>query len=635
MSYDDAYRELNDTQREAVDWADGPALVLAGPGSGKTKVLTLRVARFLTSSPTKNFRILALTFTNKAADEMSQRVNALAPDHEQRLFIGTFHAFCSQVLRQHGTHIGVQSSFAIYNTENDRRQILRDATRGAVHEATVRNTESDVIGKIDKLMYRLVTPEDTIKQFVDPDEGRRYEEIYAAYDRELRRLNALDFNSLLLQTYRLITGYPAIAERYRRTYRYWLIDEFQDTNTAQYRLIKALTGTDFNNVFVVADDDQIIYEWNGANYKQLERFRKDYSPKQLQLPTNYRCPATIIAAANKLVQYNKSRTPNKTQLVAAKAKNEFPDDEHIRVFRYANETEETAGLAATIVRSGQATWASTVVLARSRSLLDLLLPCLKDSGVQAVIAQRRDNFLAPEFRWLQSTLRQVVRPLDKTNFIQLVDAYNRMADLKISAKQVVVDAEQQGRDYLSLWADALLLHPHCSSTGRLVAELWKRPDKHAAFMRHFEQQFRAAVPDDDAHSDLADDYAAWEELRTAIARAVGRDAPLDHFLQQLDLRSKEPTPPDDTVRLMTIHGAKGTEANYVYVMGMAEDQIPSFQSVKKGDDSPAMEEERRNCFVAITRTKEQLTLSVAKSYRGWAKQPSRFLREMDLLHLLA
>lgn len=634
MSYDDAYQELNETQREAVDWGDGSVLVLAGPGSGKTTVLTLRVARLLRDSPTKNFRILALTFTNRAADEMTGRVNVIAPDQEQRLFIGTFHAFCSQVLRQHGAHIYIQSNFTIYSTEEDRKQILRDATHGTPHETTVRDYGKDVLGTIDKLKYRLVMPEDTIRHFADQDKGRRYAEIYAAYESELRRLNALDFNSLLVQTYGLFTQYPAIAERYRRAYPYWLIDEFQDTNTAQYRLVKALAGTTFKNLFVVADDDQIIYEWNGANYKQLERFREDYAPKELQLPTNYRCPATIIAAANKLVQFNNSRTPNKTPLVAAKAKNEFPDHEHIRVFGYENEVEEAGGIAAIIAESGQPTWGQTVVLARNRSLLDALLPQLKDAGVPTVIAQRRDNFLTPEFGWLHFSLRQVVRPLDKTNFIQLVNAFNKMAGLELSGKQLIIDAEQQGRDYLTVWADELLPYLHCKSTGALVAELCKRPDTHPGFIRHFEQQFRAAIPEDDPHTDLADDCAAWQELRITIGQAVGRDAPLDHFLQQLDLRSKEPPPPEDTVRLMTIHGAKGTEANYVYVMGMAEGQIPSFQSVKQGDDSPAMEEERRNCFVAITRTKEQLTLSAASAYRGWSKRPSRFLREMGLLHLL-
>jgi DNA helicase-2/ATP-dependent DNA helicase PcrA len=629
MSYDDAYAELNETQRYAVDWQDNAALVLAGPGSGKTKVLTTRIARLLRESPTKNFRILALTFTNKAADEMAERVAILAPGMDARMLIGTFHAFCSQVLRQHGSHIGIQSNFTIYNTDDDRKQILHDATKTTRHATTVRQNDK-VLEKIDELMYRFATLESAPAYFRDPEQGKQYAEIYHAYEQELRRLNALDFNSLLVQTYRLITEYPAIAARYQRAYPYWLIDEFQDTNTAQYRLIKALAGTTFKNVVVVADDDQIIYEWNGASYKQLERFRQDFTPELIQLPTNYRCPATIIAAANQLVQYNNTRTPQKALLIAAKTKNEFPEHEHIRVLGFDNEAEEAIGITEMILESGQVMWGHTVVLARTRSLLDTLLPTLKDAGVSAVIAQRRDHFLTPQHRWLQFCLRQVVRPLDKGNFIQFVNAYNKMASLDVSAKQLTTDAEQTGLDYLDTWATAVMEHEECRTIGELVKELRRRPDTHAGFIHHCEQEFRAEAQGD-AHGDLADDCKAWQELKVSIAQAVGRDAGLDHFLQQLDLRSKEPTPPDDTVRLMTIHAAKGTEANYVYVMGMAEDHIPSFHSIKKGDDSPQMEEERRGCFVAITRTKEQLTLSAARSYRGWSKQPSRFLTEMGLV----
>jgi len=218
MSYDAAYQELNETQRYAVDCQDNAALVLAGPGSGKTKVLTTRVA-------------------------------ILAPGMEARIFIGTFHAFCSQVLRQHGSHIGIQSNFTIYNNEDDRKQILHDATKTTPHATTVRQNDKKVLEKIDELMYRFATPEDTPNYIQDQEQGKQYAEIYHAYEKELQWLNALDFNSLLVQTYRLITEYPAIAERYRRSYPYWLIDEFQDTNTAQYRLVKALAGTTFKPGF--------------------------------------------------------------------------------------------------------------------------------------------------------------------------------------------------------------------------------------------------------------------------------------------------------------------------------------------------------------------------------------------------
>ena len=625
-----ALAELTSLQRAAVDWQDGAALVLAGPGSGKTRVLTSRIARLLHESTGKTFRILALTFTNKAADEMAERVNTLVPAEETRIFIGTFHALCSQILRQHGSHLGIQSDFAIYSQDNDRQSVLRDAIRRGM--LTLPGTIQQALQHIDRFLYRLANPEDASRYYADGDDAVLYEHLYRAYEEELSLLNALDFNSLLRQTYRLTTAYPAIAERYRRTYAYWLIDEFQDTNTPQYRLIKALAGTTFKNVFVVADDDQIIYEWNGASYRQIERFRSDFYPELIQLPTNFRCPPSIVAAANQLVGNNHNRTPQKAPLVAAKAVSKLPPNQHVRFLPYMTDADEAVGIAALIAGSAPDTWGRTLVLARTRALLESVLPRLKAATVPAVIAQRRDQFLTPEYRWLQCCLRQIVRPNDKNNFVQLVNAYNKMTGLTLNHKQLLIEAEQDGKDNLAVWADCLQRHDtiEVRTVGEYVRELRLRPDRHQPFAVYFHQRFRT-VAQDDPTGDLADDCSAWQELTVCIAQAVGREAALDHVLQQLDLRSKQPTPPPDTVLLMTIHGAKGAEADYVYVIGMAEDNIPSFQSIKKGDDSTEMEEERRNCFVAITRTKEQLTLSAAKTYRGWEKKPSRFLTEMGLL----
>lgn len=630
--YEQAIAELKDLQRYAVDWQDGPALVLAGPGSGKTRVLTSRIARILQESPNQSFRILALTFTNKAADEMTSRVGLLCPNTEERLFIGTFHAFCTNILRQHGSHIGIQTNFTIYSLDEDRRQVLRDALKREPATTPVGHDENQILKTIDGLMSRFATPETTPRLFRDQVQGERYARAYALYEEELRRLNALDFNSLLLQTHRLITTYPAVAARYRRSYPYWMIDEFQDTNTAQYRIIKELAGTDFKNVFVVADDDQIIYEWNGASYKQLERFRQEFSPELIQLPTNYRCPPSIVAAANQLVTHNITRTPQKAPLLAGRTTTQLPATEHIRVFTYATDVEEATGIAAIIQQAGNDAWGRTIVLARTRALLDKLLPQLKELDVPAVIAQRRDHFLTPQFQWLQATLHQVIRPLDKRNFRLVVDTYNEMTGALHTAEDLVGEAEQTSVDYLGVWATTLtqateILH---RTTGEFVAELRRRPDQHASFADYFARQFRE-IAKEEGHEDLAEDCAAWQELKSNIAHTIDASAGLDQYLQQLDLRSKEPSPPAGSVRLMTIHAAKGTEADHVYVIGMAEDNIPSFQSIKKGNSSPEMEEERRNCFVAITRTKEQLTLSTARTYRGWAKQPSRFLAEMGLI----
>jgi DNA helicase-2/ATP-dependent DNA helicase PcrA len=632
-AYEQAIGELKDLQRYAVDWQDGAALVLAGPGSGKTRVLTTRIARIVEQSSTHKFRVLALTFTNKAADEMRNRVAACCDDVEDRTLIGTFHSFCTDILRQHGIHIGIQNDFTIYSLDDDRRQVLRDAFKQDADAMPVGHDEDQILRTIDSLTSRFITLDAAPERFGKGDEGRRYAKTYALYAEQLRSLNALDFNFLLLQTHRLITTYPAIAARYRKAYPYWMIDEFQDTNTAQYTIIKELAGTDFKNIFLVADDDQIIYEWNGASYKQLERFRSDFDPELIQLPTNYRCPPSIVAAANNLVTHNNTRTPQKAPLIAGRTTTQLPAADHIRVLTFETDAQEASGIASDIQAKGKGAWGELVVLARTRALLDALLQELKRLSVPAVIAQRRDHFLTPQFQWLQATLHQIIRPLDKRTFRRVVDTYNEMTGAVFSADDLISEAERTSIDYLSVWAAKLTSSTEevHTTTGNAVAELRRHPDGHALFADRFTKEFRKIAEQERRLEALAEDCTAWQELKTSIAHIIDAGAGLDQFLQQLDLRSKEPSPPKGGVRLMTIHAAKGIEADYVYVIGMAEDNIPSFQSIKKGNVSPEMEEERRNCFVAITRAKEQLTLSVAARYRGWAKEPSRFLREMGLL----
>jgi ATP-dependent DNA helicase UvrD/PcrA len=236
--------------------------------------------------------------------------------------------------------------------------------------------------------------------------------------------------------------------------------------------------------------------------------------------------------------------------------------------------------------------------------------------------------LSAQFRWLVASLTQSVRPLDRRNFLVLVEAFNRMADIQLSADQLMADAEATGQGYLTIWLAA------AKSTSAASAK--------ASLLRYIEAlvtdpvvdrllaEFQSAPSGEEAMSDLAEDLAAWREISSDIIRHLGRNAPLDQFLQELQLRSKEPPPKPHTVTLMTVHGAKGREFDYVYVIGMAEDILPSYQSRQKGDKSAEMEEERRNCFVAITRAKECLILSRADRYRGWKKAPSRFLVEMEL-----
>jgi DNA helicase-2/ATP-dependent DNA helicase PcrA len=622
-----ALSELTEAQAVAVGWRDGPMFVLAGPGSGKTRVLTTRVAKLLDDTADRSFRVLALTFTNKAADEMSGRVTALVPEQEKRALIGTFHSFCMQMLQQHGSHIGINPDFAVYSLEIDRQEILRDAIkRAGLDPGDIR-----LLSTIDKLKSQLVQPVGSARYFRDPSDGARVEQVYTAYEVALSHANALDFGSLISQAHRLVTSFAGIAARYRKTYAYWMFDEFQDTTDGQYRFIRALAGDDFRNIFAVADDDQIIYQWNGASYRQIQRFRVDFSPQEIQLPTNYRCPPAIVAAANHLVVHNLQRTAAKQPLEAGKTSLRYPNQDHIRVVRYSTDEVEAASIADGVAKIDRSRWGEIAVLARTRYMLENLHAALTQKQVSAVISQRRDDFRSPQFLWLSAVLRQALRPLDRRALEILTGAFNRWFGADTKADLIITATELTERSLLDEWAVAVKAtvgeNPDAVALVDIAAKFAKEPMR----FRPFIEAVLAKIPvQDDESSDIAEDRSAWLDLVRNIGKTIGRDAPLEQFLQELAIRSKEAPVHNNMVSLMTIHGAKGKEFDHVYVVGLSEGILPSFQSLKAGEDSAEMEEERRNCFVAITRAREWLCLSYADNYRGWRKQPSRFLGEMGL-----
>ncbi|MDU8945996.1 ATP-dependent helicase [Ovoidimarina sediminis] len=618
--------ELTPAQAAAVNWVDGPLFVLAGPGSGKTRVLTTRVAKLLAETPERSFRVMALTFTNKAADEMATRVETYVPDQQNRATIGTFHSFCMQMLQQHGSHIGINPDFAIYSLHADRVDLLREVIR----ENGLSADDERFLTTIDKLKARLIEPEGSAKLFRDAAVGERVEQVYRAYENGLRRTNALDFGSLIAQAYRLISTAAGVAIHYRRAYTYWMFDEFQDTTEGQYRLIKTLAGSAFRNIFAVADDDQIIYQWNGASYQQIQRFRADFQPTEIQLPTNYRCPPSIVAAANQLVVHNTQRTASKQPLIAGKTTLHYPDGEHVRLMRYTTEEAEAAAVATGIAGIDPAKRGEVAVLARTRALLERMQKALTDANVSAAIAQRRDDFRSAQFLWLSAALRLAARPLDRRALDALTGAFNRWFDCDIWSDNIAAATEISSRSLLAEWANAAATVEN--DDAKAVVGLAIALEQQPTTFRDFIARFLETVPENaqEIDSDVEEDRAAWASLFRNINQVVGRNAPLEQFLQELALRSKEPPVEPNTVTLMTIHSAKGKEFDHVYLIGLAEDVLPSFQSVKAGENSAEMEEERRNCFVAITRAREWLCLSYADRYRGWTKKPSRFLEEMGL-----
>jgi DNA helicase-2/ATP-dependent DNA helicase PcrA len=625
-----AMDRLSPTQRQAADWGEGAALVLAGPGVGKTTVLTARIARILDSTRNRNFRILALTFTTKAGDEMRDRVEALVPGLTERTFIGTFHSFCAQVLRQHGSHIGIKPDFGIYDQDDDRRELLRETLVVAAQQGEpVSADDTRWLRAIDQLRSSLVSPEKTARHFRDPAAGERAARVYGIYEKALRDSNAMDFNGMILDACRLTRKVPAVATRIRQSYPYWLIDEFQDTTPAQYRLLRFFAGDDFKNVFAVADDDQIIYQWAGASYQQIVQFREHFAPGLIQLVENRRCPAPIVQAANNLISHNSDRTPGKEPLVST-----LPDDGPCIFQRiYATDADEAEGVATEIAARSESERGQIAVLGRTRAILQPVLEALKTHGIAASIATRRDRFVSPQFNWLQNCLDLSLRPSDRQAFTAMASAANRIAGIELDSAILVAEASASGSSYLEHWA--LAAAAAASETARQLSALALRL---VASRTNWQQitieaiQFLLTTVEtpEGVVSDAAEDRAAWDVAVRAIRAEKGSQPDLDELLQGMKLRPKEPPPDPTAVQLLTIHAAKGLEFDLVWLIGMAESVLPSWQSLKHDAPPSELEEERRNCFVGITRTKKLLTLARAEQYRGYRNAPSRFLAEMNL-----
>ncbi len=638
-----AWEELSAIQQEAAKWDKGPLLVLAGPGSGKTRVLTCRIARILDSSRDMNFRILGLTFTNKAADEMRSRLTNFVPGQEGRLSLGTFHSFCADVLRQHGTHLNINPNFSIYSQENDLQAVLDKAVEEAKKRSDlVSNLDKKTLPVIQRLKSLLVLPENCHEAFAREELGERMAIVYPAYEAELAKKNSLDFNSLIFWAYQLFTKFPAFAKRYRTVYPYICIDEFQDTNHAQYSLIRALTGDQYENLFIVADDDQIIYQWNGASHKRLEEFVNDYSPKIIQLPMNYRCPLEVVELANNLIRHNFLRAASKKPLEAFRTSQ---GEGIVRLLKPFSDLEtEALGIAKDIKKYHSNHLGSVVVLARGRKLLDVVERALRNFGLPAVISQRKDEFESTPFVWLHSILRLANDRQNYRSLEAICGTFYQLTQIEVDPEDVLAQAQATDLGYLQHWiklvrekiTDASLREvvaqiSHCLGEGRDFRTFSKFALNWFNKLIQDEQQI-GIDPTTEVFTRYEEERIVWENLTREITLSLGDEITLEAFLQELQMHSKEPMPKPNTVILMTIHGAKGKEFEHVYLIGLVEDELPSFQSKRKGDRSPEMEEERRNCFVAITRTIKTLTLSYAERYRGWPKKPSRFLFEMGLLN---
>lgn len=633
-----ALSDLNESQRAAAEWQRGPLLVLAGPGSGKTRILTYRIAKLIADSPGAGFRVLGVTFTNKAASEMRNRIDGLVADGRERVTLTTFHSFAAEILRQHGSHVGLKPDFGILSEQADRKAVLADAIEATPREDSDLELKADqLLPAINRMLDECVPPDGALKWLGTQPHAHEVSKIYSRYREHLIMANQLDFGSLLAISVDLLEKKPAVAKQIRRVYSYVCVDEFQDTNTAQYRLLAQLVPETEPNLFVVADDDQIIYEWNGASPARLEDLRKSYEMAVIQLPENFRCPPGVIALANNLIRNNSNRTVDKQPLLAHKPATESSS---VIVESFANFAYEVDWLADKLLAVPLHERLGCVVLARRKKLLETVVSGLTDKSIASYIAVRKNEFQSAPYRWLHAMLRLANARHDQEQLRRVSAAYFELEDVDIAIEDIVARASVDSGDFLRTWLDVAeernIAKPDTKAMlAKARSALLDRMD-YRTFAKAAHEWF-GTQPDlqegltETTFDEFSDEQEIWKGLVDEIATHYTlSDLSLHNFLQEVDLRAKEKPVPRDAVRCLTIHASKGMEFHHVFLIGLVEDELPSWAAVKKGAESAEIREERRNCFVAITRAEETLTLTYSGEYFGWRKKPSRFLAEMGL-----
>ena len=617
---------LNENQREAVSWNDGPLLVLAGPGSGKTRVLTLRLARLIEEN--ENASVLALTFTNKAAAEMRARVDQILGQRSERVRLCTFHSFAADLLRQHGGHLGLRPDFILLTQDEDRIAFLEEVIRNLPDEDTPRQIDrKNLLSFIDRLFaesYDGGTAAASLTRL--PAWTCR---LFGGYCEALVADNRLDFGSLLHFARRLLAEKAGVARVLRLSWSHICVDEFQDTNKAQYDLIRLIAPTNQHNLFVVGDDDQIIYEWNGASPKRLYELRRDYDIDVVQLPQSYRCPAPIISLANCLIAHNAGRIPGRTPITSGLT--EGLDEGVVRYGAFASPEDEAAFVPRDI-EDRRLKGADCVVLGRTARLIDGVAAALDKAGYESYVGRRKSEFESPAFRVLMEALRLSNARHDRIILRRLCQAWRSLTGTLLEPDAVAAAAALVGGDFLRAWAGVAQVNvtEHAvDMVARIQSDLVDSLAFPSVVDWFFNQGWKSGNGGSDANLS-AEELKTWRLLHTEVAREYGGKLTLNDYLQKMDLSSKTPPPGPNSVRCLTVHGAKGLEFKHVYLVGMAQDVFPSFQALHKEAQSNLLEEERRNCFVAITRVEKTLTITWSQRYFGYSKQPSQFLSEMGI-----
>lgn len=631
---------LSDVQSAAVRQTDGPVLIFAGAGSGKTRVLTHRMAYLLEELGVAPERILAVTFTNKAAGEMKSRLHGMVGPVARDVWVGTFHAMCVRILRRDGSRIGIGSSFAVID-DSDQRQLVKEILDDLDYDER-QLAPGACLAEIDKAKNALLWPEQYAERqtsFV----GERIANVYAEYQRRLAESNSLDFDDLIVRTIDLLQRDKATREKYQRRFEYVLVDEYQDVNAAQYRLVALLAGH-HGNVTVVGDDDQSIYSWRGSDYRMILRFEEDFpGAKIFKLEENYRSTTRILEAANALVAHNRSREPKR--LFTSRG-----EGEPITLYPAATERDEARYVVEKVkssVRDGSA-YRDFVVLYRTNAQSRVFEEALLAEGIPYRVVGGVGFYARTEVKDVVAYLRYIVNSSDALAFKRIVNVPRRgigqqtLAALvqsanaaRVSVGEAIFSSELL-RTAVPKKLKELERFAELISELRKFGESAKVADLLVAVMER--SGYVRELQSEDSHDARARLENLSELVGVAREYEANEEEPsLAGFLANIALVSDLDALEEDAsyVTLMTLHSAKGLEFSSVFLTGLEEGVFPHSRTLTEPDE---LEEERRLAYVGITRAIDRLFLTYASRRalfgNTYAYPKSRFLEELPAIDVL-
>ena len=630
------YDTLNEPQREAVYYTEGPLLILAGAGSGKTRVLTHRIAYLIEEKGVNPWNILAITFTNKAAGEMRERVDRLVGFGSESIWVSTFHSMCVRILRRHISLLGYDTNFTIYDAD-DQKTLMKDVCKLLQIDTKIYK-ERALLAAVSHAKNELVTPEEFRLNAGGDFSQRKIAEVYEEYEKQLKANNALDFDDLLIKTVQLFQTQADVLEYYQERFRYIMVDEYQDTNTVQFELVRLLASK-YRNLCVVGDDDQSIYKFRGANIKNILNFEQYFEDaKVIKLEQNYRSTSNILNAANAVISNNMER----------KGKTLWTDNEEgkkITIHTSCTEQEEAEYMAKRIleeVAQGR-TFSDFAVLYRMNTQSNIIEKLFVKSGIPYRMIGGHRFYERKEIKDMMAYLQVVNNPADEIRLRRIINQPKRSIGDKTLAVATEI-AQGIGETLFEVISHAdefealKRTSPKLLNFAQIIQELMKAAEdetvsladlyelilEKTSYIEYLKTEYEDAQDRIDNIRELASNIIQYEEENF-------EDASLSGFLEEVSLMTDIDNYDDkaDSVVMMTMHSAKGLEFPVVFLPGFEEGIFPGLQSIYNPDE---IEEERRLAYVAITRAEEEVALLNAESRMLFGSttrnKASRFLSEI-------